>query len=93
MMQDTNAAEGGCDLGSLYALAGGRGVSNVKKIIGYELKVDGRREEWRKEERFGQRWVEIERVGKKRSGEKRGVERHDTTPLALWRKPKFPTRQ
>ena len=82
-MRDTDAADGGCDLGSLYALAGGRGVSNVKKRIGKGLKVDGRREEWRKEEWFGQRWVEIERVGKKRSRETRAVERHDTTPPAL----------
>ena len=92
-MRDTDAADSGRDLGSLYPLAGGRGVGNVKKRIGYELKVDGRREGWRKEEWFGQRWVEIERVGNKRSREKRGVERHDTTPLALWRKLKAPTRR
>ena len=57
------------------------------------MKVDGRREEGRKGGWFGRRWVEIERVGKKRSRGERGVERHDTTPLALWRKLKSPTRR
>jgi len=75
------------DLGSVYASAGGSCGEEALAMRRRELdrdglKVDGRREEGRRGQGWGKKGMV--RKGTERRG---GLERHHSTPPALWRQP------